>query len=62
MAYQIYVRLVSVIEFGSDISELAEDLIVPGHVGRQDASYDALAHYSVRRIVQGREDVALGRF
>lgn len=61
MDYQIYVRLAGVIEFGDDVSELAKDLVVTGHVGRQDAPYDALAHYSVRRIVQGREDVALGR-
>lgn len=54
-------RLAGVIEFGSGIDELGKDLVVPGHVGRQDAPYDALAHYSVRRIVQGREDVALGR-
>jgi len=55
------VRSAGVIEFGSDVDELAEDLVVPGHVGRQDAPYDSLANYSVRRIVQGREDVALGR-
>lgn len=61
MNYQIYVRLAGVIEFGSDVGELAEYLVVPGHVGRQYAPYDALAHYPVRRIVQGREDIALGR-
>lgn len=54
-------RSAGIIEFGNDVGELAEDLVVPGHVGRQDASYDTLANYSVRRIVQGREDVALGR-
>lgn len=51
MDYQVYVRLVGVIEFGNDVGELAEDLVVPGHIGGQDAPYDPLAHYSIRRIV-----------
>jgi len=34
MNYQIYVRLAGVIEFGSNVGKLAEDLIMPGHVGR----------------------------
>jgi len=55
------VRLAGVIEFGNDVGELSEDLVVPGHVGGQDAPYDALAHYSVGGIIQGRENVALGR-
>lgn len=61
MNYQIYVRLAGVIEFGNDVGELAENLVVPGHVGGQDASDDALAHYSVCGIIKGCEDVALRR-
>lgn len=54
-------RLIGVIELGNDVGELAEDLVVPGHIGGQDTPYDPLAHYSVRGIVQRRKDVALGR-
>lgn len=55
-------RLAGVIEFGNGVGELAENLVVPGHVGGQDAPDDALAHYSVRGIVEAREYVALRRF
>lgn len=61
-SYQIDVRFVRVIEFQYDIGKLPEDLVVPGHVGREDAPYDAFPYGSVGRWVQGRQDVAFQSF
>ena len=41
-------RPVAVVELWHDLVELAEDLVVPGHVRGEDAADDALAH----RLVQ----------
>ena len=54
---EIDVSAIVVIEVRGDEIELAEDFVVTGHVGGQDAADDALAHALVLVAGEGGEQV-----
>lgn len=55
--YQIDVGSIVVIKDGGDLIELVEDLVVTGHVGRQNAADDSLADAFVDVGREGSENV-----
>lgn len=54
--------LARIIEFRDNVGELAENLVVSGHVRGKNTSDDPFAYHPIRRVVQRRQYVALRGF
>lgn len=54
--------LARIIELRDNVGELAENLVVSGHVRGKNTPDDPLAHHPVRRVVQRRQYVAFRCF
>lgn len=58
--HEIDMGLARIIEFRDNVGELAENLVVSGHVRGKDTSDDPFAYHPIGGIVQRRQYVALG--